>query len=53
MDEGSVGLVFRDLVVSQTGGLEVMFRSIDGLLSPVYEDVEDEIQQILRVCAFL
>ena len=53
VDEGSVGLVFRELVVSQTGGLEVMFRSINGLLPPVDEDVENKIQQILRVCAFL
>ena len=53
MDEGSVGLVFWDLVVLQTRGLEVVFGSINGLLPPVYEDVEYEVQQILRVCAFL
>ena len=53
VDEGSVGLVFWHLVVSQTGGLEVVFRSVDGFLPPTDEDVEDEVQQILRVCAFL
>ena len=53
VDEGSVGLVFRELVISQTGGLKVVFRSINGLLPPVYKNVEDKIQQVLRVCAFL
>ena len=53
VDEGSVGLVFWGLVVSQTGGLEVVFRSIDGFWPTVDENVEYEVQQILRVCAFL
>ena len=48
-----MGLMFGDLVISQTGGLEVIFRGINGLLSTRYEDVEDKVQQLLRVRALL
>ena len=53
VDEGSVSLMFWGLLVSQTGSLEVVFRGINGLLPPAYEVVENKVQQILRVCAFL
>ena len=52
MDKGAVCLLFWGLAASQTGGLKVISRGINGLLPPVYENVEYKGQQILRICAF-
>ena len=43
VDKSSVRLLFWGPVASQTGILKVVFRCINGLLSPIYENVEYEI----------
>ena len=44
VNQGTVRLLFGHLVALQTGCLEIVFRGIDGLLPPVDEDVEYEVQ---------
>lgn len=52
MDHGAVGLLLWGLVASQNRGLELVSGGINGLLPPIYQDVEYKVQQLLRICAF-